>query len=241
MYKPGEENIQQKEANIEEQLEKMLESQTAVETARNIADLFDSPNATVRRKMEREIGDALKEVDTTVQKTRIIRVLKNILHEGIDINLRSKNKTKWGALNNRRGQIGENRTVAAVNQALDEFWGISVMGMKTHTYLYKFLNKLNIKLTYENTLDPATGRVKKTNEVEHDLIATWVEKDALVVNMIESKTKECKPWAPAVDQEGKAQAAIKHSKDALLQLLKDFTTFKEIFLDIPETTMKKIR
>ena len=113
--------------------------------------------------------------------------------------------------------------------------------MKTHTYLYKFLGALNLKLTYENILNPNTGRVMKNNEVEHDLITTWMEQDTLVVNMVQSKIKELKPWLQTADQESIANAAIKHAKDALIQLHKDFITFKEIFPDIQKTLMKKMR
>ena len=97
--------------------------------------------------------------------------------------------------------------------------------------MYKVLEKMNIQLTYQNT-------VNKTNEVEHDLTATWLEQDTLVVTMIESKIKEYKPWA---DQIANAEAAIKHAKFALKQLHKDFLTFKEIFPDIPDTMIGKIR
>jgi hypothetical protein len=71
------------------------------------------------------------------------------------------------------------------------------MGMKTHTYLYHFLENMKIKLTYHNTL-------KKSNEVEHDHISAWLEQDTLVITMIESKTREIKPWLPVDDQAGKA-------------------------------------
>ena len=223
MCKLGEKNNQGKELDIDEQLKKMHEGQTAVETSLNVTDLFDPPNAKVRKKMEREIREALKEDDIGGQKKGIMNVARSILHEGIDIGIRMQNKSKWGAVNNRRGQIAENRTMEAINEALEEFLGISVMGMKTHTYLYKFLGSLNLKLTYENILNPDTGKVMKNNEVEHDLITTWMEQDTLVVNMVQSKIKEVKPWLQTADQESIANAAIKHAKDALIQLHKDFS------------------
>ena len=250
MFKQGEDKIKQEETKMDEELNAMQGSQTAEVTTINLVNLLQdaviltspvSPDSPVRRKMQREIGDALKDKDRTIQKTRILEVLRSILHDGIDNKLRSSNKAKWGGLTNRRGQIGENKTVAAVNQALEGFLGMSVMGMKTHTYLRTFLDKLNIQLTYHNTMDPVTGRVKKTEEVEHDHISTWLKEDEITVTMIESKTREVKPWASAADQAEIAQAAIKHAINALNQLQKDFVTFKEIFPDISKTMMEKIR
>jgi hypothetical protein len=247
MFKQGEDKIKQEETKMDEELNAMQGSQTAEVTTINLVNLLQdaviltspvSPDSPVRRKMQREIGDALKDKDRTIQKTRILEVLRSILHDGIDNKLRSSNKAKWGGLTNRRGQIGENKTVAAVNQALEGFLGMSVMGMKTHTYLRTFLDKLNIQLTYHNTMDPVTGRVKKTEEVEHDHISTWLKEDEITVTMIESKTREVKPWASAADQAEIAQAAIKHAINALNQLQKDFITFKEIFPDISKTDGK---
>ena len=72
-------------------------------------------------------------------------------------------KAKWGAMINRRGQLGENITAAAVNQVLEAYQGMSVMGMRTHTYLSDLLEKLNINLTFRNENNPTTGRVVTTN------------------------------------------------------------------------------
>ena len=50
--------------------------------------------------------------------------MTNMLQEGADREVLFKNKTmktKWGAVNNRRGQLGENKTCQAVNMALEEF------------------------------------------------------------------------------------------------------------------------
>ena len=80
----------------------------------------------------------------------------------------------------------------------------------------------------------------KYNEVEHDAIITWAEEDVLVVTIVESKTKELKPWAPS-NQAERSDAAIKHATHALKQVNKDFLTFKEIFLNIPRSMMDKIR
>ena len=142
---------------------------------------------------------------------------------------------------NRRGQLGENRTAAAVNRVLEDYQGMSVMGMKTHTYLCDLLEKLNINLSFRNERNPTTGRVVTTNEVEQDNISTFMEQNKLVVNIIESKTTEFKPWAPALSQARRSQAAVKHAKDGLLQLIKDVKTFKEMFPDIQEADMRKIR
>jgi hypothetical protein len=243
-----EEKIEEKEAMIDEELDSMTKGQTAKQTADKISDLVmdavivdnstSSPNTPVKKKMRREIEEVLINVDGSKKKARIIEVLHSILHQGVDMNLRKSRK--WGTILNRRGQIGENRTMAAINQAVEEFMGISVMGMKTHSYLLEFLEKLNITLSYHNTRDPVTGRVINSNEVEHDGIVTWVEKDVLVVTSVESKTKEFKPWAPS-NQEERSAAAIKHATHALKQVLKDFMTFKEIFLDIQKVMMQKIR
>ena len=228
--------IEYKEPLIAEQLSKHL---TAQETADNIIEMFDMPNETVKRKMKREIEEALKEVNQEVQKTKIIKVVGGIFSDGIGLDLIAKNKAKWGALNNRRGQIGENKTMAALVQVLENFPGISVMGMKTHSYLVNFLENLNIQLTYRNEYDPVSKKIKKTNEVEHDNITTWMEEDTLVVAMLESKTMEIKPSKE--NPGNKTQAAIKHAKEALKQVLKDFKTFKDLFPDISQTLMEKIR
>ena len=124
--------IKDKEAVIEEELSK---NQTAQQTARNITEIFNSPNQTVKTMMHRKIQDALKAGDINTQKTKIMEVLLDIFTDGISIDLISQNKAKWGALNNRRGQIGENKTMTAVNQVLENFLGMSVMGMKTHNIL----------------------------------------------------------------------------------------------------------
>ena len=108
------------------------------------------------------------------------------------------------------------------------------------TFLRGVLSKLGIQLTHKNTRDPVTGRLQKTDEVEHDMITTWLEKDKLVVNMFETKTSECRPWALA-DQGKKTQAAVTHAKDALKQIVKGLVTFKELFPDVLEEDMKKIR
>jgi hypothetical protein len=58
--------------------------------------------------------------------------------------------------------------------------------------------------------------------------------------MVESKTREFKPWA-VTGQKENAKAAVEHAKKALQQLLKDFITFKEIFPDLTKTMLTSIR
>ena len=249
--KPWEEKIKMEEDKLTDELKALEETgQTAQETVIHIMDIFedkviiDMPNNVLKRKMQREIGEALTEGDLAVQKSRILGDFQHILHDGVERQLLTKNKVakvKWGAMLNRRGQLGENRTAAAVNQVLEDYQGMSVMGMKTHTYLYDLLEKLNINLSFRNEKNPTTGRVVTTNEVEQDNISTFMEQNKLVVNIIESKTTEFKPWAPTLSQARRSQAAVKHAKDGMLQLIKDVKTFKEMFPDIPEADMKKIR
>ena len=170
--------------------------------------------------------------------------MRNILRDGAEREILFKNRAaraKWGAQLNRRGQLGENRTAEAVNQVLEAYQGMSVMGLKTHTHLIDILEKLNIQLTHSNTKNPVTGKILTTNEVEHDNISLWLEKEALVLNMIQVKTTEAKPWAPALSQARREQAAVNHVKQGLLQIDKDFRTFKELFPDVLESTMKMIR
>jgi hypothetical protein len=248
IYTPREEALKEIETKIKDQIENMTQNgQTAEETVRKVTDLtkdivlLKSPNQTVTRKMEREIGDALSDPDTAVNA--IHRSLTKIIQEGVDHQILSKNKTtkaKWGALVNRKGQIGENRTASAVNEAIEKFMGMSVMGMKTYTFLNEFLERLNIQLTYFNVFNPSTGKRVTTDEVEHDFVATWLEEDKLVLNMIECKTAEVRPWAPA-DRAKRAQAAVTHVKAALMQIIKDLLTFKELFPDINEEDMTNIR
>ena len=250
IYNPRFELMKQEEANLEYQLKAKAENnQTLKETANNILKTFESiailnmPNNTIQTKMLREINDALRDLDSVVQKTTILKSLQSILQEGVEKEILNKDKSakvKWGALINRRGQLGENKTAAAVNQAMEGYLGMSVMGMKTHTFLQEFLENINIQLTFCNTMNPVTGKIQKTNEVEHDNISTWLEEDTLVVNMIESKTTEIKPWLPD-DQEKQMLAGIKHANHALLQVEKDFITFKDLFPDLLTTDLKKIR
>ena len=247
--KPWEDKIQLEDDKLTDDLKALQETKKTVpETVRYIMATFedkviiDMPNEVLKRKMQREIGEALTEVDPVVQKSRILGNFHCILHDGVERQLLGKNKVakKWGAMINRRGQLGENRTAAAVNQVFEAYQGMSVMGVKTHTYLYDFLEKLNINLSFRNKRNPTTGKVT-TNEVEQDNISTFIEQNKLVVNFIESKTTEYKPWAPTLSQARRRQAAVKHAKEGMLQLIKDVKTFKEMFPDLSEADMKTIR
>ena len=147
---------------------------------------------------------------------------------------------KWGALRNRKGAVGENKVALAMNQVMEDYMGMSVSGMKTHTYLYDLVDRLNIKLTHRTIRDPQTNKVKKQDEVEHDHLSTWVEENELVVNFVQVKTMEIKPWNPP-DQKRVEEATFEHAKHGLLQMTKDVLTFKELFPDVTVDQMKKIR
>ena len=228
--------INEKASLIAEQISK---PQTKQVTAQNITEMFTSPNAGVKRQMQREIENALDADNLEAKKAKTVEAVKATFGQGIDIKLISENKAKWGALNNRRGQLGENKTVAAIAQALENFMGISVSGMKTHTYLRQFLEDLNIKLTYRNEYDPATKKMTKTNEVEHDNVSTWIEEGSLVIAVVQSKTMEIKPSKSNFANQ--TQNGIKHAVDALKQVQKDFKTFQEMFPDIQESMLNRIR
>ena len=250
IYNPQNAKIQQEEVALDTELKALYEGRQSVqETTKKVVKLFEDivilekPNSTVKAKMKREVNKALEQRNHT-RKTMILNTMRNILKDGAEREVLFKNKTakaKWGALNNRRGQLGENKTAAAVNQVLEDYQGMSVMGLKTYTHLCKILEKLNIKLTHSNTKNPMTGKILTTNEAEHDNISSWLEEDTLVLNMIQVKTTEAKPWAPALSQARREQAALNHVKHGLLQVDKDFRTFRELFPDISESAMKMIR
>ena len=154
LHKKFEKRMDLAETTIFEKLPLINEQVSSNETnkviAQNIMKMFHMPNESVKKQLIREIETALDNHDEEVKRTEIIQALKVTMAQGIEINLKSENKAKWGALNNRRGQIGENRTAAAMANVLESFMGISVMGMKTHTFLAKFLESLDIQLTYCN-------------------------------------------------------------------------------------------
>lgn len=181
----------------------------------------------------------LEKIDEHVCST-IVNSMTNLLHEETERYLLKENKksiAKLAALENRNGQIGENKVMAAMNYVMEGFLGMSVMGMRTHTYLYEFLDRLNIELTHRNTMNHETGRLE---HVGHDHISTWLEKDTLVVNFVAPKFTEMKPWSRD-DQATRGKAAGEKAKQAIQQLNIDLRTFIEVFPDISQAQMEKIR
>ena len=49
--------------------------------------MFDLPNVTVKRKVKREIEEALKDGNQEVQKTKIMKVVSGIFSDGIGLDL----------------------------------------------------------------------------------------------------------------------------------------------------------
>ena len=61
-------------------------------------------------------------------------------------------------------------------------------------------------------------------------VSTFMEQNKLVVNIIESKTTEYKPWAPTLSQ----------TKYGMIQLIKGFKIINEIYPAFSEIDMNKI-
>ena len=250
LTEPVETELDGKKTEVEGELKSFNENkQSAAETTRKVIKIIEAvvipnpPNHALTKKMEREITNALQETDFDVQRSRIYQDLRNIIHGSAEIQLLTKQKkpkAKWGAMRNRKGAVGENKVALAMNQVMEDYLGMSVSGMKTHTYLYDLVDRLNIKLTHRTIRDPQTNKVKKQDEVEHDHLSTWVEENELVVNFVQVKTMEIKPWNPP-DQKRVEEATFEHAKHGLLQMNKDVLTFKELFPDITVDQMKKIR
>ena len=78
------------------------------------------------------------------------------------------------------------------------------------------------------------------HEVEHDGVITFIEKDCLTVNMVQSKTNQLR-YLEEANQDERRQAAHDHCTEALKQVHKDMITFKELFPDITTQMMDKIR
>ena len=234
--KKVETSINEKSILIDEQIFSNLTKQ---EAAQNIVGMFSLPNNSVEKQLGGKIERALNAENNDDKKNGTIEALKTTFALGIELALKSENKAKWGALNNRRGQIGENRTAAAMAYVLDPFMGIGITGMKTHTFLAKFLQNLNIKLTYQNEYDPVTKKMTKANEVEHDNLSTWIDEDSFVLAVVQSKVMEIKPSKSNLVNE--TQVAVKHATMALNQVKKDLITFQEMFPDISESMLNKIK
>ncbi len=99
MFSPKKERLHAMESDIEIQIEEMQKHGQIIETtAKNIADLVEviivqnPPNAVVRRKMEREIKEALLKPDLSTIKTQISDDLQRNLQEGISSNMLTKDK-----------------------------------------------------------------------------------------------------------------------------------------------------
>ena len=250
LWKEGEDKIVEQEPLINQELLKFSESKDAKACSIKIAEVItdavilaaDSKDkktkkgSPVKEKLRRETEKVLVETPEHLHMTELLKVFKNILNEGI--NNRLTKQKEWGMFINRRGQIGENKAMAAMNNAVRNFGGISVLGMKTFSYLQQFLESLNINLTYKNTTNEA-GQVV-FHEVEHDGILTWMEEDAVVLNVIQSKTNQLR-YLDEASQDERTQAAVKHGVEALKQVWKDFKIFKEIFLDFSSEELHKIR
>ena len=250
LAEPMESMLNGKKTEVDEELKGFNENkQSAIVTTRKIIQIFETevifnlPIPVLTKKMEREIMEALQETDLDFQRSRIYQSLSNIIHGSAEKQLLTKQKTtkaKWGAMGNRKGAVGENKVALAMNQVMEDYMGMSVSGMKTHTYLYDLVDRLNIKLTHRTIRDPQTNKVKKQGEVEHDHLSTWVEENQLVVNFVQVKTMEVKLWNPP-DQKRVEEATFEHAKHGLLQMNKDVLTFKELFPDVTVDQMKKIK
>ena len=188
------------------------------------------------------------EEDMASQKTRIMEAIQSSLLGEAEKEVLLKNQTlrlKWGAVKNRTRNIKENRTAAAVSQALEEFQGMTVSNSKISKVLSWFLELLGIdvdpEMTHKDTTDPVTGERLRTDEGEIGHISTWVDQDKLVINIMEVKTSDVKPWAPEKDQKRKAEVGLSQAMDGLEQIVKDFKTFKMMFPDIAANNWEKLR
>ena len=188
------------------------------------------------------------EEDLAGQKTRIMEAIQSSLLGEAEKEVLLKNQSlrlKWGAVKNRTRNIKENRTATAVSQALEEFLGMTVTNSKTSKVLAGFLEQLGIHLdpemTHQDTTDPVTGERLRTDEEEIGHISTWVDQDKLVINIIEVKTSDVKPWALEKDQPRRAEAGLSQAMDGLEQIAKDVQTFKMMFPDIAHNNWEKLR
>ena len=238
--------LQKEEGDIEEELQKMFKKEQSEEvTVDKIINLVFTPvNNKLKQKIQRGLLNiAQAQPHNAHMKNEMMANMRGTLFHSAENMLLVKNpktKKQWGAVINRWGQKAENSVAFAINQVMDQFWGISVTGMKTHTHLEKLLAVLNINLTYGNYTDPNTG-IKITNEVEHDLISTCLLSDALVVNLVQTKTLQYKPWAPPPDTVMMMKEIVSKVKDALKQTKKDLVAFNEIFPDLTPKNIQNIR
>ena len=118
------------------------------------------------------------------------------------------------------------KTGLAINTALEKFEGITVTGIRNNHFLSEFLQKLDLQVTSRQNTAGNTST-----------IATWLEEEVLVVNMLEEVRTPQAP-APADDtRSGSArllppdggQAAV---IQGLQQLTNNLQTFKEVLPDL---------
>jgi hypothetical protein len=199
-------------------------------------------NAKMKKNLQMAIVRFLNSEPQNAWAKTVDEILSKTIQDGAELFLLSqKPETKklWGVLNNRRGQIAENETAFALNQVLQPFQGISVAGMKTHSHLTTFLERVGIQLTYSNEKDPDTGQFW-VNEAEHDYFSTHLETDTLVVTVVQTKTLERRPWSvPSKDK--RVKDILSHARKCLQQVKKDFVSFKEIFPDLSPSDFTQIR
>ena len=182
------------------------------------------------------------------QKTRIMEAIQGIVLAEAEKEVLLKNQVmrlRWGAVKNRIKNIKENRTATAVSQALEEFLGMTVTNSKISKVMTGFLEQLGIyldpEMTHQDTTDPVTGERLRTDIGETGHISTWMDQDKLVINFIEVKTSDVKPWAPENDQQRRAEAGLSQAMDGMEQIVKDVQTFKMMFPDIAHNNWKKLR
>jgi hypothetical protein len=237
--------LQKEEVHIEEELQKMFKKKQDEEvTVDNIINLVFNPVIKkLKLKIQRELLQIVRARPENVVKNEImVNMRETLFHSAENVLLVKDPKTKkqWGAVTNRWGHKAENFVAFAINKVMDQFWGISVTGMKTHTHLEKLITALNINLTYRNYTDPNTGN-KITNEVEHDHISTCLLSDVLMVNFVQTKVFQNKPWAPPNNKTMMMKEIVSKVKNALKQTKKDLVVFKEIFPDLTPEGILKIR
>ena len=231
------ERLMKEESKLEEELERLgKQSQSVDATIANLLAHFDNlviieaPNPDVRKRLRRDIGEVVIGGGNKVElETKLTTILTSILGEALEYELlvrNSKAAGAWEIVNNQRGKIGETMVLKAVDQLMDQFLGMTVM--KSHlTPSAELLKGLRLEMNGEN---PQTGKK------EHGLIFTWLEEDVLVINMVQTKMLEEKPWRME-----NQETATEEVKYCLNQLLRDLKTFKELFPDFTDIDMKCIR
>ena len=234
------ERLMKEDIKIEEELEKLGEQSQSVEaTLANLLAHFDNlvimevPNQDMRKRLKRDIGEVVIGGGNRVElKTKLTTILTSVLGEALEYELLVRNRKAagaWEIVNNQMGKIGEVNLSKAVNQLMNQFLGMTVM--KSHlTPSAELLNELNLEKEGENSADSQTGKK------EHGLIFTWLEEDVLVINMVQTRMLEEKPWRME-----NQETATEEVKCCLNQLLRDLKAFKKLFPDFTDIDMKSIR